>query len=87
MTRLLVEPNDLAEARLQPDASRMRYVINPGSVGQPRDGDPRASCAVLDTQAGTCSIQRVPYDIATAQQKIVRADLPKFLADRLAVGR
>lgn len=87
MTRVLTGASELAEARLDLDASHMRYIINPGSVGQPRDGDPRASCAVIDTAAGTCAIRRVPYDISSAQQKIVRAGLPQFLADRLAVGR
>ena len=63
-----------------------RYLINVGSVGQPRDGDPRASCAVWDTDAGRVEIRRVPYDIETAQSKIRAAGLPRLLADRLAHG-
>ena len=65
----------------------MRCLINPGSVGQPRDGDPRASVAILDTEACRVSVARVPYDVPTAQEKIRRANLPAFLADRLALGR
>jgi diadenosine tetraphosphatase ApaH/serine/threonine PP2A family protein phosphatase len=63
-----------------------RYLINVGSVGQPRDGDPRASCAVWDTDAGRVEIHRVLYDIETAQSKIRAAGLPRLLADRLAHG-
>ena len=65
----------------------VRYVINPGSIGQPRDGDPRASCAILDEETHTLTIRRVAYDIATAQRKIRAAGLPAIFADRLAVGR
>lgn len=65
----------------------LRYVINPGSVGQPRDGDARASYAILDEATHTLTIRRVTYDIATAQRKIRAAGLPSILADRLAVGR
>lgn len=62
-------------------------VINPGSVGQPRDGDPRASFAVLDTASMTCAIHRVGYGIDKAAAAIRAAGLPDFLADRLSVGR
>jgi predicted phosphodiesterase len=65
----------------------IKYVINVGSVGQPRDGDPRASYAVLDDVANTVSIKRVEYDIKKAQQKIRKAALPDMLASRLAEGR
>ena len=68
-------------------APSLRYVINPGSVGQPRDGDARASYAVLDEGARTLTIRRVTYDVAAAQRKIRAAGLPSILADRLAVGR
>lgn len=64
-----------------------RHVINVGSVGQPRDGDPRAAYAVLDPDAGIVTIRRVDYDIATAQRKIRDVGLPVELADRLGVGR
>ena len=63
------------------------YMINPGSIGQPRDGDPRAAYAVYDTDAGIVTYRRVAYDVAAAQKKIREAGLPPILADRLAVGR
>jgi len=63
-----------------------RCIANPGSVGQPRDRDPRASCAIWDTDAQTVEICRVPYDIPTAQSKIRAAGLPRILADRLTHG-
>jgi diadenosine tetraphosphatase ApaH/serine/threonine PP2A family protein phosphatase len=63
------------------------YLINPGSVGQPRDGDPRASYALYDSETRKVSYRRVTYDIESAQRKIRDAGLPPFLAERLAVGR
>lgn len=63
-----------------------RYLINPGSVGQPRDGDPRAAYALLDTDSRTLELRRVPYDIPGAQQRIRAAGLPEPLARRLATG-
>ena len=63
------------------------YIINVGSVGQPRDGDPRASFGLYNSDEGKVKIIRVAYDIGTAQQKIRREGLPDFLATRLAVGR
>ena len=63
------------------------YLINPGSVGQPRDGDPRAAFAVYDNDAATVTFHRVPYDIERAQKKIIAAKLPDRLASRLAEGR
>ena len=63
-----------------------RYVVNVGSVGQPRDRDPRAAYALWDTEAGTVEIRRVAYDVTTARRKILDAGLPRFLADRLAAG-
>jgi diadenosine tetraphosphatase ApaH/serine/threonine PP2A family protein phosphatase len=63
------------------------FLINPGSVGQPRDGDSRAAFAVFDTERWVVSYIRVPYDIKTAQQRIRDADLPERLATRLAQGR
>jgi predicted phosphodiesterase len=63
------------------------YLINPGSVGQPRDGDPRAAYALYDSDAQMVTYCRVPYDIVTAQRKIRDSGLPPMLADRLAVGR
>jgi predicted phosphodiesterase len=64
-----------------------RYLINPGSVGQPRDGDPRAGYATFDSDAMEVVLVRVPYDIAAAQAKIAAAGLPDGLAKRLALGR
>jgi predicted phosphodiesterase len=63
-----------------------RALINPGSVGQPRDGDPRASAMVLDTAAGTVEWLRVEYDIRAVQQLITDAGLPPRLARRLELG-
>jgi diadenosine tetraphosphatase ApaH/serine/threonine PP2A family protein phosphatase len=64
-----------------------RYLVNCGSVGQPRDGDPRAAYAVVDTDARTLTVFRVDYDVATAQGKILSAGLPEVLAQRLGMGR
>ena len=64
-----------------------RYLFNVGSVGQPRDGDPRACFVLWDADAKTVEFQRVRYDVETARRKILDADLPRFLADRLLSGR
>ena len=64
-----------------------KYLVNCGAVGQPRDGDPRASYGMLETESRTVSVIRVGYDVAGAQAKIVGAGLPEVLAQRLAVGR
>ena len=71
------------EFRLEPDAV---YMINPGSIGQPRDGDPRASFATYDSEISLVTFYRVPYNIAAAQKDIRDAGLPARLADRLAEG-
>lgn len=63
------------------------YLINPGSVGQPRDGDPRAAFVVYDPDARELSFHRAEYDIKACQDKIIRAGLPPRLAERLAIGR
>ncbi len=63
-----------------------RVLVNVGSVGQPRDEDPRAAYAVVDTEARTACIRRVAYNIAGVQRKIRRAGLPEMLANRLALG-
>lgn len=67
-----------------PSAGRM--LANAGSVGQPRDGDPRAAFGVLDEGAGTLELHRVTYDVAAAQRRIIAAGLPAELADRLMRG-
>lgn len=63
-----------------------RYVINPGSVGQPRDRDWRTSCAVLDQERNTVQFFRLDYDVSSTQRAILEAGLPSILADRLSVG-
>jgi len=63
-----------------------RYMINPGSTGQPRDRNPLASFAVWTPSKATVQFFRIPYDIAGAQRAIVDAGLPRILADRLAYG-
>jgi diadenosine tetraphosphatase ApaH/serine/threonine PP2A family protein phosphatase len=73
MTIALEEPN--------------RYLVNPGSVGQPRDGDPRAGFGIVDTTAREMTIYRVAYPIAKAQARILEEGLPDVLAQRLALGR
>jgi predicted phosphodiesterase len=64
-----------------------RYLINPGSVGQPRDCDWRAAFAIYDTDAGEVVFHRVPYDVTMAQGRILMAGLPERLAERLRSGR
>jgi len=64
-----------------------KYFINVGSVGQPRDGDWRACYAIFDIPTHTIVFRRVEYDLATTQRKILEADLPPMLAERLADGR
>jgi predicted phosphodiesterase len=64
-----------------------KYFINTGSVGQPRDGDPRAAYCVYDTEKNVVEQRRVRYDMPKAQRKIIDAGLPRLLADRLELGR
>jgi diadenosine tetraphosphatase ApaH/serine/threonine PP2A family protein phosphatase len=64
-----------------------KYFINVGSVGQPRDGDPRAAYVTYDVKAKEIHLHRVAYDIEGAQRKIHQAGLQGRLADRLAMGR
>jgi len=86
---LMVVNNDQIDSTPLPEgitplaSSSMRYLINTGSVGQPRDGDNRAKYAVLDTSSLDLDVRFVPYDIAAAASKIVSAGLPKAHADRL----
>ncbi len=65
----------------------VRYLINPGSVGQPRDGNWRAAFALFDTETSIITFWRVPYDLKSAQDRITAANLPLRLATRLAAGR
>jgi diadenosine tetraphosphatase ApaH/serine/threonine PP2A family protein phosphatase len=64
-----------------------KYLVNPGAVGQPRDGDPRAAYAIVDTVERRVELMRVPYAIAETQAKVMKAGLPEVLAQRLSVGR
>lgn len=70
---------DLVEGR--------RYLVNPGSVGQPRDGDPRAAYALLDTERKVIEVLRAAYDAERAHDRILAAGLPKALGHRLLIGR
>ena len=72
------------ELRLSSDA---QYMLNPGSIGQPRDGDWRAAFAIHDSEEMTVTFFRVPYDVRSAQEQILRAGLPDRLASRLREGR
>lgn len=63
-----------------------RAIVNPGGVGQPRDGDPRAAFMIYDTEGGF-TFYRVPYNIEKTQEKIIKAGLPQYLASRLEYGR
>jgi diadenosine tetraphosphatase ApaH/serine/threonine PP2A family protein phosphatase len=63
-----------------------RYIVNVGSVGQPRDRDPRAAYAIWDRAERTVSLRRVAYDVRAAALKIIRAGLPRALGERLARG-
>jgi predicted phosphodiesterase len=69
------------------DLTEAEWLVNPGSVGQPRDGDPRAAWLVLDTAAWTASFRRTSYDIAAAAAAIRAARLPDSLAERLEYGQ
>jgi diadenosine tetraphosphatase ApaH/serine/threonine PP2A family protein phosphatase len=62
-------------------------LVNPGSVGQPRDGNPQAAFAIVDLATPSVRFERVPYDVATTQAKIREAGLPELEAARLALGR
>ena len=79
-----VGKSESSELALQPG---VHYMINPGSVGQPRDGDWRAAFATFDTETRSVSFRRVPYDLKSAQERIVAANLPPRLATRLAAGK
>ncbi len=76
-----------AEDGRQLDLSEHRWLLNPGSVGQPRDGDPRGAWLELDTDDWKATYHRVDYDIDRAADAIRAAGLPELLADRLYVGQ
>ncbi len=73
-----------ATLAIQPNQS---WLINPGSVGQPRDGDPRAAWMLWDSDEGTMTFCRTSYDVRAAQRKILDAGLPELLALRLEAGK
>ena len=64
-----------------------KYLLNPGSIGQPRDGDPRAAFAIADFEHKIVEFWRVPYDIPSVQSRMYDANLPEPLIHRLALGR
>jgi diadenosine tetraphosphatase ApaH/serine/threonine PP2A family protein phosphatase len=77
---------DLAPDGTEIDLAEARWLLNPGSVGQPRDGDPRAAWLELDLGAAKARFRRVPYEIARTQAELEERDLPEALAERLAHG-
>jgi len=79
-----VERQRVDKLRIDPNK---KYFINVGSVGQPRDGDWRAAYCIYDLDPGIVEQRRVRYDLQTAQKKIMDAELPRLLAERLAIGR
>lgn len=81
-SKLVVKPGPLL--RLEQGC---QYIINVGSVGQPRDGDPRACYAIYDSSSGTIKLKRIVYDITKTQEKMQAAGLPLYLIERLALGR
>ncbi len=87
--RVYVKSDKVRE--LDPEAialeANSKYFINVGSVGQPRDGDPRACYVILDPESNQIVFRRLDYDMATTQRKIIKAGLPEMLAERLAEGR
>ena len=76
-----------ADSWTMPIPPGTRHLINPGSVGQPRDCDWRAAFAIYDDEAELVTFFRVPYDVKAAQEAIRKAGLPERLASRLSQGR
>lgn len=67
--------------------TKKKYIVNVGSIGQPRDGDPRLAFAVLDTDALLLEIIRIEYDVEAARNKIIEAGMPEYLGNRLLQGK
>jgi predicted phosphodiesterase len=84
---LQLHPRDSEERSALRLESEKRYLLNPGSIGQPRDGDPRAGFAIADLEHEIVEFWRVPYDIEEVQERMRKAKLPEPLALRLTVGR
>ena len=84
------EKGDISGKRFSTDVKLVRdgdrMIINPGGVGQPRDGDARASYAIYDNNSGLMTLYRIPYDIQTTQKKMVKLGLPTSLVTRLSHG-
>ena len=87
LIRFITRAEELQDVPITTADETRCVLINPGSVGQPRDGDPRAGVALIDTERNRLWVRRVAYDIATAQRKIRQAGLPEFFAERLSLGR
>ena len=85
--RPLYSSDDEGDTYEVPLRAGLRYLLNPGSVGQPRDGDWRAAFAVYDDERSLFTWYRVPYEVLKTQESIRRAGLPDFLANRLRQGR
>jgi len=81
-----IGPNPAPESYIQM-RNGSKYLVNPGSVGQPRDGDPRAAYAIADTARRRVELFRLKYPVEEAQAKVIKAGLAEVLAHRLAVGR
>ena len=76
----------VAPAGTEVEVGDVRALLNPGSVGQPRDGDPRAAYLFLDLDARRASFRRVEYDVERTQREMRDAGLPELLAARLELG-
>lgn len=89
---IIIEYRNEREIRVFRDAYKIldhesKYVINIGSVGQPRDGNVNACWVFYDSEVGSVEFRRVPYDIPAVQKKMAKIGLPRYLIDRLAIGR
>ena len=82
----LIPPESDEEQKIEIERG-CQYLINPGSVGQPRDGDPRAAFAMFEPESAVVELYRIAYPVERAQEKILKAGLPQALARRLAIGR
>ena len=81
------EPAELAKETEEVILKDRRYLINIGSLGQPRDGDPRCCYLIYDTKTQKVSFKRVAYNVKNTQKVMAQVGLPEYLIDRLAVGR
>jgi predicted phosphodiesterase len=84
LLEIVSPPDGETSLTIDPQA---RYLVNPGSVGQPRDGDPRAAYAIYDTETRRLDLIRLMYPLEITQEKMLRVGLPDPLARRLALGR